>query len=115
MNDKIHIITHDDIPVAVVVPYQEYQQLVLAAKYRSDPHKYAVPQEVAEMILIKNYTPIKAWRIHRKFSQAQMAQRLEITQAAFSQIEKSKKNQAATLKKVAAALRIAVKQLQLSD
>ena len=114
MTDKIQIITHGDQPVAVVVPYEDYQQLVRMAKFRSEPRQYAIPQEVAEMILIKEYTPIKAWRTYLKLSQVDVANRLSMTQAAFSQIETASKNQISTLKKVATALGIHVKQLQVN-
>lgn len=114
MSDKIQVITHEDVPVAVVVPYEEYQQLTRMAKFRSESRRYAIPQSVAEMILVKNYTPIKAWRTYLKLSQVEIAKRLSMTQAAFSQIETATKNQATTLKKVATALGIHIKQLQVS-
>ena len=110
----LSVITHDDVPVAVVVPYEEYQQLIHMAKIRSEPRRYAIPQSVTEMILVKDYTPIKAWRTYLKLSQVEMAKRLSMTQAAFSQIETASKNQLSTLKKVATALGIHVKQLQVS-
>ena len=115
MADKMQVITHNDTPVAVVIPYEEYKQLVRKAKFHSESHKYAVPQEVAELVLVKEYTPIKAWRTHLGLSQKEMASRLTITQGAFSQIENSRSNQMATLKKVAAAFGIHTKQLQLTE
>lgn len=114
MTDKIQVITHGDLPVAVVVPYDEYQRLVRKAKFRSEPRRYAIPQAVAEMILVKDYTPIKAWRTYLKLSQVEVASKLSMTQAAFSQIETASKNQTTTLKKVATALGIHIKQLQVS-
>lgn len=72
-----------------------------------------IPQEVIDLMVERQFSPVKAWRIYRKLSQSKMAQALGVTQSAFSQIERSRKCQRETLEKVAAILGIRVQALDL--
>jgi len=53
-----------------------------------------------------------AWREHLGLSQAEVAGRIGITQAAYAQMERVKKPRKATLEKVASALGLEVEQLR---
>lgn len=54
---------------------------------------------------------IKAWREHLRLTQAEVAARMGITQAAFAQMEVARRPRKATLQKVAEALGLQVEQL----
>jgi len=106
------VITHHGVPVAVVVPYEEY-----AAAFASDAAQVAkeltVPHEVAARVLKEQVSPIRAWREHLELTQAEVAARMEVSQSAFAQMEAPEaKPRMNTLKKVAAALGIAPDQLR---
>ena len=64
---KVHtnhqIIEHQGEPVAVVVPYDEYQQLV------QKQQSYSIPHEVIEYRVVDGHTSIKSWRLYRGLSQ----------------------------------------------
>ena len=71
------------------------------------------PIDVAEMHAMKGYSLIKAWRIYLHKTQKELADALHITQSAFSQIEKSDRNQSETLRRIANVLGIQPEQLVL--
>ena len=101
------IITHHGVPVAVVVPYEEY-----AAAFALDAAQVAqestVPHEVAARVLKEQVSPIRAWREYLGLTQTEVAVRMEISQSAFAQMEAPEaRPRMNTLKKVAAALGIA--------
>ncbi|MFI3272468.1 MAG: helix-turn-helix transcriptional regulator [Pseudomonadota bacterium] len=106
------IIAHNGMPVAVVIPYDEY-----IAKFSVDHDKNidndeAVPHEVASRVLKEQISPIRAWREHLNLTQAEVAQRMNVSQSAFAQMENVETTQRhSTLKKLAAALGISVEQI----
>lgn len=53
-----------------------------------------------------------AWREHLSLTQVQVASRMNITQAAYAQMERVEKPRKATLQKVADALGLTVEQLR---
>ena len=80
-------------PLYAVIPYSEYEVLM------ANDDAVALPHDVAMNIAIKEMTPLKAWRKYRQFSQADMAEKLNVTQGAVAQTEKAgNKPQLATLK-----------------
>ena len=58
-------------------------------------------------------TPIAAWRKHLDLTQAEVAERLGITQSAYSQQEAAERPRKATREKIAAALGIPVQSLDI--
>ncbi len=99
-----HIITHEGKPVAVVVPYDEYLQV-----FDDD---VTIPHEVVMRSIDVSLT--RAWREFLGLSQAEVAGRMGITQPAYQQMEeKDAKPRLATMKKIAAALGIDVRQIHL--
>lgn len=113
---NVQIIKENDVPAFAVIPFAQYEEMRrrLAIAENLDA-KVRFPLEVAEMIALKGYNLIKAWRIYRGKTQKEIAASLGITQGAFSQIERSARNQSETLRRVAAVLDIRPEQLTLDD
>lgn len=105
------IITHQGVPVAVVVPYDEYAAAFGAAGQEvSEP---TVPHEVASRVLKEQISPIRAWREYLGLTQAEVAARMDVSQSALAQLEAPEaKPRMSTLKKVAAALELVPDQLK---
>jgi len=68
-------------------------------------HDY-VPHEVAGLMIQQDLTATAAWRKYLGFTQEEVAKKMEVTQAAYNQMEKAKKPRSATKKKIAQALGI---------
>jgi len=106
------VITHYGIPVAVVVPYEEYAT-VFALEATQEANEPTVPHEVAARVLKEQVSPIRAWREHLGLIQAEVATRMGVSQSAFAQMEAPEaKPRMSTLKRVAAALGVAPAQLK---
>ena len=108
MNGLTNIQTINDRegkPAFVVLPYEEFvRAFPLAAN--------TIPNDVMARVVKDGMSPIKAWREHIGLTQAQVADRMGITQAAFAQMEApSVRPRKATLRKVAQALGITIEQL----
>ena len=112
----VQIIRENNVPAFAVIPFAQYEEMRrrLAVAENLDA-KIRFPLEVAEMNALKGYSLIKAWRIYRGKTQRELAAALGITQGAFSQIEKSARNQSETLRRVAAVLEVTPEQLTLED
>jgi len=63
-----------------------------------------VPNEVVNLTFDHDWTPMRAWREHLGLTQAEVAARVGISQAAYAQMENAAKPRPATLKKIAVAL-----------
>lgn len=64
----------------VVVPYEEFLRL-------ESKQEHWVPNQVVERVIIGKLTPIRAWREQLGLTQAEVAARMEISQAAYAQLE----------------------------
>ncbi len=108
------IITHQGVPVAVVVPYAEYAAVFTGSTVVQEAEKdAAVPHEVASRVLKEQISPIRAWREFLGLTQTDVATRMEVSQSAFAQMEAPEaRPRTSTLKKVAAALHITLAQLK---
>jgi len=72
-----------------------------------------VPREVAEEAILNEMPLIKAWRLHLKLTQKEVAEKAGITQAALSQMERTENtNRTATLEKLAFAMGLNVEQVK---
>jgi len=100
------ILGKDGKPAFVVVPFEEFE------KMKSVQNASTVPNNVANLSFDKNLTPMAAWREHLGLTQVQVASRMNITQAAYAQMERVKKPRKATFQKVADALGLTVEQLR---
>jgi DNA-binding XRE family transcriptional regulator len=105
------IITHQGMPVAVVIPYEEY-----AAVFRDtvdSTEESTIPHEVVQRVLKEQISPVRAWREYLGLTQAEIARRLGISQPAYAQMETPERNcRVATVKKLATALGITLEQLK---
>lgn len=89
----------------VVVPYEDFLRL-------ERKQEAWVPNEVVERVIMNKLTPIRAWREHLGLTQAEVAARMEISQAAFAQLEAPEaRPRQSTLRRVAQALGIQLDQL----
>ena len=93
----------DGKPAFVVLPYDEYVRT-----YKKK--KNLIPNAVVSAT-VDGATPVRAWREHLKLTQAEVAQRLEISQPVYAKQENSTSLRRASLEKIAAALRITIEQL----
>ncbi|SBV93553.1 Transcriptional regulator, XRE family [uncultured delta proteobacterium] len=106
------VITHQGVPVAVVVPYDEYAA-AFAGSTAQEANEPTVPHEVAARVLKEQISPIRAWREYLGLTQAEVAARMEVSQSAFAQVEAPEaKPRMSTLKKVSAALELSIEQLK---
>ena len=90
-------------PAFVVVPYADFVKLYTQKEG-------LIPHDVVSAT-VDGATPMKAWREYLGLTQAAVAARLDITQAAFAQLETSVHPRKSTLRRVAGALGLALEQL----
>jgi DNA-binding XRE family transcriptional regulator len=89
----------DGNPAFVVIPYAQY--------VKDYPQEDLVPNEVVGYMVKEDLSPAAAWRKHLGLSQAQVADRIGISQSAYAQQEKAASPRKATRQKIAVALGIA--------
>ncbi|KJS04750.1 MAG: DNA-binding protein [Gammaproteobacteria bacterium BRH_c0] len=92
-------------PAFVVIPYARFQALTGGFTPGT------VPNAVVGMVFDDGLSPIKAWREYLRLTQAEVAERLGISQAAYAQMESAKKPRKVTRNKIAKALGIELEQL----
>jgi transcriptional regulator with XRE-family HTH domain len=71
-----------------------------------------VPNDVVNLSFERGVSPMAAWREHFGLTQAEVAARIGITQAAYAQMERVKRPRKATLAKVASATGLEAEQLR---
>ena len=109
---KHQVIMHHGVPVAVVVPYEEYAA-VFVDTAGQEVKDTTVPHEVASRVLKEQISPIRAWREYLGLTQAEVAARMAVSQSAFAQMEApDSKPRMNSLKKLAAALGLVTAQLK---
>ena len=102
----------DGVPEYAIIPFKAFQTLC-NHKVREFNEKETIPHEVIKIIAHQGVTPIQAWREYLNLTQAEIAEKMGITQAAYSQMETAKKNRKATLQKIADAMNIDYLQLKI--
>ena len=100
------IVGADGKPAFVVVPYAQFRRL------QGGLARGAVPNEVVNIAYERGASPMAAWREHLGLTQAEVASRIGIAQAAYAQMERVKQPRKATLEKVSAAMGLEVEQLR---
>ncbi|MCX8663587.1 helix-turn-helix domain-containing protein [Gilliamella sp. B2911] len=90
-------------PQFVVLPYNQYLEL---SKSKTIDIESGVPSDVVNMVFDNNYSPAQAWREYLNLSQVEVANRIGISQSAYSQYEKSQKLRKTTRIKIAEALHV---------
>ncbi len=104
---NIQIIEQNGEPAFAVIPYEDYLKMI-----PQDESDY-IPNEVVELMVKKRYNTVKAWRIYLGLTQKDIADKAGITQAAFSQMEKTENElRSGTLEKLAVAMGLDVELLQ---
>jgi DNA-binding Xre family transcriptional regulator len=100
-------------PAYVLVPWEEWHRIkpLLDAQKASDS---GIPQEVVEAHVIRNDSLIKAWREYLGITQKELADRMEISQAAVAKFENpGARLRRTTLRKICAALELNENQLAI--
>ncbi len=89
-----------------MIPYEEYLKLL-------PPEEATIPHEVVGLVVKKGMNLVKAWRSYLRMTQAEVAKKAGISQAALSQMEKSENElRTATLEKLATAMGLSVDQIK---
>ena len=107
MNARIDfqtILGADGQPAFVVVPYADFQRMATGFTPGTIPHAVVSAE-------VDGSSATKAWREYLRLTQAEVAARMGVSQAAFAQMEKAKRPRKATLQKVADALGLSLEQL----
>ena len=113
MTAEVQFIRENGKIAWAVLPYALYEEMERRLAVAKAQEEVFYPIDVAEMHAIKGYSLVKAWRLYLHKTQKEMADALNITQGAFSQIEKSDHNHAETLERIAKVLGIQPEQLVL--
>lgn len=100
------IVGQDGKPAFVVVPYEQFRRM------KGGDAQATVPNAVVQLAFERGASAMAAWREHLGLTQAEVAARIGVTQAAYAQMERAKQPRRATLQKVAAALGIDAEQLR---
>lgn len=108
---NVHIdyqtISEAGAPRYAVVPFEDFKRLMAAAG-EADP---TIPHAVISAT-VDGVSPMRAWREYLGMSQAIIAERMGITQSAYSQMEASHKRlRKTTRERIALALGIAADRL----
>ncbi len=96
----------DGKPAFVLVPYEEFQKIIYPIDLES-----GVPAEVVDLAFEHNRSALWAWREYLELTQQELANKLGITQAAYSQHENKPSLRKPMREKMAAALGINASQL----
>ena len=94
----------------VLLPVEEFSKLTGAAP--RIPEGDATPCKIVKRVINEDIPKVRAWREYLGLSQADVAQRMGITQAAVSQLEKAKRPRTETLRKFAQALGLSLEQVR---
>jgi len=114
------IIEKDGRPEWAVIPYVEYQKLLVRLEDMQDiedadqalaeiirGEDETIPFEMVERLMDRTEHPMKIWREYRGLTQAALAEKVGITKSYVSQIEAGKKpGSIAVLRRVATVLAV---------
>ncbi|MDR0827387.1 MAG: type II toxin-antitoxin system prevent-host-death family antitoxin [Desulfovibrio sp.] len=105
------IIKQNGKPVFVVIPYDDYVDIMEGTGSRPD-EEVTLPHEVVKLSTLGGLSLVRAWREHLGLTQGEVARRMGISQPAYARIEnKDTQPRIATCKRLAEALGIAWDQL----
>ncbi len=107
LTSKYQIIRHGGKPLFVLVPYDEFLNLVKEQK-RKEP---TIPHEVVGMVVKNGWSLLKAWRKYLGLTQKELAEKVGISQSALSQLERKQNHRNKTLEKIAEAMGLEVELL----
>lgn len=101
------ILGSDGKPAFVVVPYEQFRRM------RGGFMPGTVPNAVVNAIFDGPMSATRAWREYLRMTQTEVAARMGVSQAAYAQMEAAKRPRKATLAKIASALGLEPKQLEV--
>lgn len=99
------ILGTDGRPAFVVVPYEQFRQM------NANFTPGTIPNTIVGKHIMDGKSLMLAWREYLHMTQAEIARRMGVTQAAYAQMETANRPRKATLQKVALALGVSVEQL----
>lgn len=125
MNTKPMIIGKEDDPEYVILPWHEYQALVVAAEdatdraalvgVDADPREEELPEALVRRI-VGGENPVRVWREHRGVKGTELASAAGIAQSYLSQIEGGKRGGSiGALRAIAAALDVTIDDIVPAD
>ena len=91
-----------------LVPVEDFQKLIVQSK---QDEQISIPNAVVKLHLLDELSVIAAWRTYLGLTQEEVAHRLNVSQAAYCQMEKAKRPRQATRNRVAIALGLDARQL----
>ncbi len=94
-------------PAFAVLPFAQYCDL-MKSRPQSEP---GIPASVVDLAMDSDCSAARAWREHLQLTQAEVAQRMGITQGAYAQLETKKTVRKSSREKIANALNIHASQL----
>jgi ribosome-binding protein aMBF1 (putative translation factor) len=98
-------------PAFVVIPYDDFLRIYPESK-KMNIENTTIPHDVVRKIVSEDISRIRAWREYLGLTQKEVSVRMNITQAALSQMEKpGAKLRKPTREKLAEALGISYEQL----
>ena len=104
------IIKQGDKPAFAVITWETYKELI--KNYTPDESDVWFPQEVVEANVVSGNSLLKAWREYLGLTQTEVAERVGISQPAYSKLERPDANpRTSTLRKLSKALGISLEQL----
>jgi DNA-binding XRE family transcriptional regulator len=117
---KIQAIYQGGVPAFVVIPFKDFARehpleadMIKPLTPRVPEGEY-IPHEVVDLHVEQEISILRAWREYLGLTQAELAERAGITQAALSQMESAgKRLRKATREKLAAAMGLVSAQLDV--
>lgn len=100
------------VPEYAIVPFKVFQTLINGNTKELTEEK-TIPHEIIKNIAHQGISPVQAWREYLGLTQAQVAEKIGISQAAYCQMEKAKKIRKTTKLKIAAAFDIDYSQINI--
>lgn len=98
-------------PAFAVLSFAHYQNLIQSRDTNTHADESGIPAAVVEHAIRHQLSAARAWRQHLRLTQAQVAKRMGITQAAYAQLESKPSIRKSSRIKVAQALGIEASQL----
>lgn len=131
MGDLQYINDSNGKPLFVILPFEKYQEMTAINRFAvegenelnqwesvqfesGENDEETIPNEVLNIMLDDGVSLLAAWRIYRRFSQYDVAEKTGLTQSAISQAErKDSKPQKKTLERLAVVYGCSTLQLTL--
>jgi predicted XRE-type DNA-binding protein len=94
-------------PAFAVIPFDDFQAMI----QEKDQVEVDIPTAVRDLAICNKWSLARAWREHKQLTQAEIAQRMWITEVVYAQLEAKKRISKFNREKIAYALEICESQL----